>query len=83
MQIAYAIGEKEPVGVYIDTFGTEKLPENVIANNVQAQMELSPGAIIQKFDLKKPIYRQLATYGSFGRKELILPWEKIIYYMGR
>lgn len=83
VQIAYAIGRREPMGVYIDTFGTGKLQEEVIAKNVQDQMDLSLGAIIQKFDLKKPIYKQLATYGSFGHKDLNLPWEKIIYYMGR
>lgn len=83
VQIAYAIGRKEPMGVYIDTFGTGELQDEVIAKNVQDQVDLSLGAIIQKFDLKKPMYRQLAAYGPFGHKRLNLPWEKIIYYMGR
>ncbi len=55
----------------------------MIAKNVQDQVDLSLGAIIQKFDLKKPMYKQLAEYGDFGHKHLNLPWEKIIYYMGR
>lgn len=83
VQIAYAIGRREPMGVYIDTLGTGKLKDEIIAENVQRKVDLSLGAIIKKFNLRRPIYRQLATYGAFGREELELPWENIIYYLGR
>ena len=67
VQLAYAIGVAEPVGVYIDTFGTGVLPEERISAIVRQEFDLRPAAIIQTLDLKRPIYRETAAYGHFGR----------------
>ena len=75
IQIAYAIGEREPMSVLVETFGTEKTPCNFIANLVTKYFDLTPGGIINKLDLRRPIYRQTAAYGHFGREDLNVPWE--------
>ena len=76
MQIAYAIGVAKPVSVLVDTFGTAKVDEDKISEYVYANIDLRPSAIINKFDLRRPIYRQLAAYGHVGREDLDIPWEK-------
>ena len=75
VQIAYAIGIARPVSVMIDTFGTAVCPEEKIAAAVDKLVDLRPGAIIEKFDLRKPIYKNLAAYGHMGREELGVKWE--------
>lgn len=75
VQLAYAIGVPFPVSIMIDTFGTNKVDEKIITVAVEKIFDLSPGGIIQTFDLKKPIYKKTASYGHFGRIEF--PWEKI------
>ncbi len=76
VQIAYAIGIARPVSVMIDTFGTAVCDEAKIAEAVNALVDLRPAAIINKFDLRKPIYKQLAAYGHMGREELGVKWEE-------
>ena len=76
VQIAYAIGIAQPVSVMIDTFGTAVCDENKISEAVRQLVDLRPAAIINKFDLRKPIYKQLAAYGHMGREELGVKWEE-------
>ena len=77
VQIAYAIGVAKPVSVLVDTFGTAKdgISEEEITNAVLANIDLRPAAIIKRFDLRRPIYCQLAAYGHMGREDLCAPWE--------
>ena len=75
VQIAYAIGVAKPVSVMIDTFGTAKVDEEKISAAVDKLVDLRPAAIIKKFDLRKPIYKELAAYGHMGREELGVKWE--------
>ncbi|MBQ7333592.1 MAG: methionine adenosyltransferase domain-containing protein, partial [Clostridia bacterium] len=75
VQIAYAIGIAKPVSVMIDTFGTAVCSEEKIAEAVNTLVDLRPAAIIKKFDLRKPIYKELAAYGHMGREELGVKWE--------
>ena len=75
VQIAYAIGVARPVSVMIDTFGTATVDEEKIAAAVDKLVDLRPAAIIEKFDLRKPIYKQLAAYGHMGREDLGVKWE--------
>jgi S-adenosylmethionine synthetase len=77
VQIAYAIGVARPVSVGIDTFGTGKISEEEIAKAIAGVFDLRPAAIIHHLDLRRPIYRQVATYGHFGRPDLDLPWERL------
>ena len=76
IQVAYVIGKAHPLSVSIETFGTGKVENQVIKDLINKHFDLRPGAIIQKFDLRRPIYRQTAAYGHFGRDDLDLPWEK-------
>ena len=76
VQIAYAIGVAKPVSVMVDTFGTAKVDESKIAEFVEKNIDLRPTVIIEKFGLRRPIYRQLAAYGHVGREDLDIPWEK-------
>ncbi len=76
VQIAYAIGIARPVSVMIDTFGTAVCDEERISAAVERLVDLRPAAIIKKFDLRKPIYKQLAAYGHMGREELGVKWEE-------
>jgi S-adenosylmethionine synthetase len=76
VQLAYAIGVARPVSVLIDTFGTGKLPEEKLSQLVQKYFDLRPAAIIKTLDLRRPIYKQTAAYGHFGRTDIDLPWEK-------
>ena len=76
VQIAYAIGVAKPVSVLVDTFGTAKVDEDKISEFVYNNVDLRPTAISEKFQLRRPIYRQLAAYGHIGREDLDIPWEK-------
>lgn len=77
VQIAYAIGVAKPVSVMIDTFGTSKIDEEIIAKRVLELVDLRPAAIINNFDLRKPIYCNLAAYGHMGRSAKEAPWERL------
>jgi S-adenosylmethionine synthetase len=76
VQVAYAIGVSKPVSVMVDTFGTGIMPDERIEELVLKTFDLRPAAIILDLDLRRPIYRQVSTYGHFGRPDLDLPWEK-------
>ena len=75
VQLAYAIGVARPVSIMVDTFGTGKLDDEKLADIVQKHFDLRPAAIIETLDLRRPIYRQTAAYGHFGRTDIDLPWE--------
>lgn len=77
IQLAYAIGVAKPVSVLVDTDGTGKLSDGEIADIVNKHFDLRPAAIIRDLDLRRPIYRQTAAYGHFGRTDVELPWEKL------
>ncbi|MGI6752923.1 MAG: methionine adenosyltransferase [Eubacteriales bacterium] len=76
VQLAYAIGVARPVSVMIDTFGTGVVSEEAISEKLMSCLDLRPSAIISRFDLRRPIYSQLAAYGHMGREDLDLPWER-------
>ena len=76
VQVAYAIGVAHPVSVLVETFGTGVIPEEQIAELVGKHFDLRPAAIIHNLNLRRPIYKQTAAYGHFGRPDLDLPWEK-------
>ncbi|MBI4304338.1 MAG: methionine adenosyltransferase [Chloroflexi bacterium] len=76
IQIAYVIGVAHPLSVSIETFGTGKMDEEAIVDLIHKHFDLRPAAIIKNFDLRRPIYRQTAAYGHFGRTDIDLPWEK-------
>ncbi|UYO34921.1 methionine adenosyltransferase [Bacillus zhangzhouensis] len=76
VQLAYAIGVAQPVSISIDTFGTGKASEEKLIELVRANFDLRPAGIIKMLDLRRPIYKQTAAYGHFGRHDLDLPWEK-------
>ena len=76
VQLAYAIGVARPVSVRVDTFGTGRVSDSELEARVEKVFDLRPTAIINRLDLRRPIYRQLAAYGHFGRPELDLPWER-------
>ncbi|MFA5055473.1 MAG: methionine adenosyltransferase [Dehalococcoidia bacterium] len=76
IQVAYVIGKAHPLSVSIETFGTNKVSDDVIVKLVNKHFDLRPGAIIDYMQLRRPIYRQTAAYGHFGRPDLDLPWEK-------
>lgn len=77
IQLSYAIGVAKPISIEVFTFGTEKVSHEVIIEIVKRVFDLRPGAIIRDLDLRKPIYRQIAAYGHFGRNDLDLTWEKL------
>ncbi|HOO32813.1 MAG TPA: methionine adenosyltransferase [Thermotogota bacterium] len=77
IQLAYAIGKAKPVSVMIDTYGTAKMDENELLDLINKTFDFRPGAIIKKLDLKRPIYKQSAAYGHFGRTDVEFPWEKL------
>ena len=76
VQVAYAIGVAHPMSVLVETFGTGKIEEEKIAELVTKHFDLRPAAIIHNLNLRRPIYKQTASYGHFGRPDLDLPWEK-------
>ena len=75
IQLAYAIGVAEPVSILVDTFGTGKYSDEAISKAVRKVFDFRPAAIIRDLDLRRPIYRQTAAYGHFGRTDIDLPWE--------
>ncbi len=77
IELAYAIGVARPVSVAVDTLGTGNLPEEKLVQIIQEVFDLRPAAIIAALDLRKPIYKQTAAYGHFGRTDIDLPWEKL------
>ena len=76
VQLAYAIGVAQPVSLMIDTFGTGKVSESAIADYISENVDMRPASIINRFGLRRPIYKQLAAYGHMGREDLDAPWEK-------
>ncbi|MDQ0881877.1 S-adenosylmethionine synthetase [Peribacillus sp. V2I11] len=76
VQLAYAIGVAEPVSIAIDTFGTGTVSEEILVDLVRANFDLRPAGIIKMLDLRRPIYKQTAAYGHFGRTDVDLPWER-------
>ena len=77
IQLAYAIGVAQPVSVLVETFGSAKVSEDLISELILKHFDLTPAGIIKALDLRRPIYRQTAAYGHFGRTDIDLPWEKI------
>ena len=75
--MSYAIGVAEPVSLHVDTFGTDKVSDGEILELIRRHFDLRPAAIIERLDLRKPIYLQTAAYGHFGRSDLDLPWERL------
>jgi S-adenosylmethionine synthetase len=76
IQVAYAIGVRKPVSIFVETFGTERVPVSTIEQLVNRHFDLSPLEIIRELELRRPIYKQTAAYGHFGRSDLDLPWER-------
>ena len=76
IQLSYAIGVAQPTSIMVDTFGTGKLSEDKIVELIRENFDLRPAGIIKMLDLRRPIYKQTAAYGHFGRPDLDLPWEK-------
>ena len=76
LQVSYAIGRSHPVSVSAESFGTNHVPDELIAELIGKHFDLRPGAIIQDLDLKRPIYKATAAYGHFGREDLDVPWER-------
>ncbi|WP_227981799.1 methionine adenosyltransferase [Nocardia spumae] len=76
VQVAYAIGKAAPVGLFVETFGTEKVDPDRISKAISEVFDLRPGAIIRDLDLLRPIYAPTAAYGHFGRTDVDLPWER-------
>ena len=77
VQIAYAIGMTDPISVSVETFGTGKVPTDVLACAVQTVFDLRPGALIERLNLRETCYAPLAAYGHFGRGEMLNAWERV------
>jgi S-adenosylmethionine synthetase len=75
LQLSYAIGVAHPLSISVETFGTGKISDERILALINEHFDLRPGAIIRDLDLRRPIYRQTAAFGHFGRPDLDLPWE--------
>ena len=76
VQVSYAIGKARPVSFMIETFGTGRVPDELILESIEEQFDLRPAAIIESMALKRPIYQQTAAYGHFGREDIDVPWER-------
>jgi S-adenosylmethionine synthetase len=76
LQVAYTIGKARPLSLSLETYGTEKVPDEAMLALIDKHFDFRPEAIIRALDLRRPIYRQAAVYGHFGREDLDLPWEK-------
>ena len=76
IQLSYAIGVAHPTSVMVDTFGTGKLSDEKLVEIIRENFDLRPAGIIKMLDLRRPIYKQTASYGHFGRTDIELPWEK-------
>lgn len=77
IELAYAIGVARPVSIEVETFGTEKISQEKIVKIIEKVFDLRPASIIKQLDLRRPIYRQVAAYGHFGRTDIDLPWERL------
>jgi len=77
IQLSYAIGVAKPTSIMVDTFGTGKISDEKIVEIVRENFDLRPAGIIKMLDLRRPIYKQTAAYGHFGRNDLNLPWEAL------
>lgn len=77
VQIAYSIGIAQPFSFYVNTFGTGTIPDDEIEKRILSNIDLRPGKVIERLDLKKPIYRDTASYGHFGRSDISFSWEKL------
>lgn len=77
LEVSYAIGLSKPQSLYVDTFNTSKLSNEKLAKLISEKIDLRPDAIIERFDLRRPIYKNTATYGHFGRNDFNFPWEKV------
>ena len=77
IQLSYAIGVAQPTSVMVDTFGTGKVSDEKLVEIIRENFDLRPAGIIRMLDLRRPIYKQTAAYGHFGRNDLNLPWEKL------
>src|SRR5574337_5439 len=77
IQLSYAIGVAQPISIHVDTFGTGKVSNELLIGAIRENFDLRPAGIIKMLDLKRPIYRQTAAYGHFGRTDVELPWEKL------
>ena len=78
IQLSYAIGVAKPISIYVETFNTGKVQlDSEIAKVIQESFDLSPNGIIDRFKLRRPIYKHIASYGHFGREDLDLPWERL------
>lgn len=76
IQLSYAIGVAQPLSIYVNTYGTAKVSDDKIVDTIRENFDLRPSAIIKGFDLRRPIYKQTAAYGHFGRNDIDVPWEK-------
>ena len=77
IQLSYAIGVAHPTSIMVDTFGTGKIADDKLVDVIRENFDLRPAGIIKMLDLRKPIYKQTAAYGHFGRTDIELPWERI------
>jgi S-adenosylmethionine synthetase len=77
IQVAYAIGVAKPLSIYVDTRGTGVIPDDKLSEIIPEVFDLRPASIIERFDLRRPIYRKTAAYGHFGRTDIDLPWERL------
>lgn len=77
IQLSYAIGVAYPTSIMVDTFGTGKLPDSCLVEIIRKNFDLRPAGIIRMLDLRRPIYKQTAAYGHFGRNDINLPWERL------
>jgi S-adenosylmethionine synthetase len=77
IQLSYAIGVARPTSIHVETFGTGKISDEKIVGIIRENFDLRPAGIIKMLDLRRPIYKQTAAYGHFGRLDLNLPWEKL------
>lgn len=77
IQLSYAIGVAHPTSIMVDTFGTGKISDESLVEIIRREFDLRPAGIIQMLDLRRPIYKQTAAYGHFGRDDINLPWERL------
>ena len=77
VQLAYAIGVAHPMSIFVETFGTGIVDEEKLANVISEVFDLRPAGIMRELDMRKPMYKQCAAYGHFGRKDIDLPWERL------
>ena len=77
IQLSYAIGVAQPTSIMADTYGTGKLSDEKLVEIIRENFDLRPAGIIKMLDLRRPIYKQTAAYGHFGRNDLDLPWERL------